>query len=302
MAAAAPPAGLTAGGRLAEWRARPPAYVALDVDGTLVEAAPEPTPDVLAAVGRLTAAGVHVGLATGRMAAAVGPLLATGAFRGPHVFHNGALVADGDGTERAVLGLSDTEVDALLDFARDRDDLVLELYVERAYLRDRDDARAAPHARLLGVAPTGHVRSSADLAGRTAIKAVAVCFDPAAVDATLAATATLGLGAGPAGSPATPQLRYVNITRAGVDKGSGVAAAADLLGVDLDRVAGVGDETNDLPMLARVGTAIAMGGAAAPVRAAAHLVAPTFADGGTLAVLGALRALAEDGQRAPGTW
>lgn len=301
MRPGAPPPGLSAGGRLSDWDGRSPAYVALDVDGTLIDDVPVPSGAVLAAIGRLTDAGVRVGLATGRMAAASDGLLATGAFSGPHVFHNGAVVADGDGVERTVLGLTDADVDALLDFARTRDDLALEVYVGRTYLSDRDDPRTAPHARLLGVDPGGRIGTSADLAGRPAVKAVAVCFDPAAVDATLAATAASGLGAGPAGSPATPQLRYVNITRAGVDKGSGVAAAAELLGVDLARVAGVGDETNDLPMLARVGTAIAMGGAADTVRAAAHLVAPPFAAGGTLAVLEALRRLVAAGQRAPGT-
>lgn len=302
MRPGAPPSGLTAGGRLADWAGEPARYVALDVDGTLIDDVPHPTEDVLAAVRRLTVAGVRVGLATGRMAAASDALLATGAFSGPHVFHNGAVVADGDGVDRTVLGLADDDVDALLDFARTRDDLALEVYVGRTYLSDRDDPLAAPHARLLGVGPDGRIRTSADLAGRPAVKAVAVCFDAAAVEATLAATAASGLGAGPAGSPATPQLRYVNITRAGVDKGSGVAAAAELFGVALTHVAGVGDETNDLPMLARVGTAIAMGGAADVVRDAAHLVAPPFGAGGTLTALEALRRLATDGQRAPGTW
>jgi hypothetical protein len=302
MRPGAPPSGLTAGGRLGDWGGGPARYVALDVDGTLIDDVPVPPPAVLDAVGRLTDAGVRVGLATGRMAASADGLLATGAFSGPHVFHNGAVVTDGDGTERSVLGLADADVDALLDFARTRDDLALEIYAGRTYLSDRDDPRTTPHARLLGVDPDGRIGTSADLAGRPAVKAVAVCFDAEAVEATLAATSACGLGAGPAGSPATPQLRYVNITRAGVDKGSGVAAAAELLGVDLAQVAGVGDETNDLPMLARVGTAIAMGGAADAVRDMAHLVAPPFGAGGTLVVLEALRRLAADAQRAPGTW
>ena len=302
MRAGAPPSGLTAGGRLGDWAGAPASYVALDVDGTLIDDAPVPTGAVLDAIGRLTDAGVRVGLATGRMAAASDGLLATGAFSGPHVFHNGAVVADGAGVEQRVLGLADADVDTLLDFACTRDDLALEIYVGRTYLRDRDDPRTAPHARLLGVDPSGSIRTSADLAGRPAVKAVAICFDPGAVEATLAATAAAGLGAGPAGSPATPQLRYVNITRSGVDKGSGVAAAAELLGIGLAQVAGVGDETNDLPMLRKVGTAIAMGGAADEVREAAHLVAPSFAAGGTLAALEALRRLARESQRAPGTW
>ena len=303
-AAAEPPAGLLPGGRFDDWSATAPAYVALDVDGTLVHDAPVPSPEILAAIGRLVGAGARVGLATGRMAAASASLVATGSFTGPHVFHNGAVVEDGDGTEQVVLGLSDAEVEALLALGRRRDDVSIEIYVGRTYLSDRDDPRSVPHMELLRAEPSGRIASANDLAGRAAVKAVIVCFDVDAARGIVDEVGRLGLAAGPAASPATPQLRYVNVTRAGVDKGSGVEAAARSIGVDLGAVAVLGDETNDLPALARVGTAIAMGGSAAEVVAAAHLVAPSFGAGGTVVALDALTALARGGaaQRAPGTW
>lgn len=298
---------LTPGGRHTEWTAAPPRLVLLDVDGTLVRESSIPAPQVLRAVERLTSAGVRVGLATGRMAAASDALLGTGVFTGPHVFHNGAVVADGDGTERTVLGLRDDEVARMLAFGRTRDDLSIEVYVGRTYLADRDDPRARPHAELLRHPPSGRIASIADLTGRAAVKVVAVCFSPEAADATVRAAADAGLSPGPAASPATPTLRYVNVTRGGVDKGTGALAAAEGLGIPPGSVAALGDETNDLPMLRSVGTAIAMGDAGATVRAAAHLVAPRFDDGGTVAALDALSALATSraggaAQRAPGTW
>lgn len=286
------PRGLTAGGRGAGWVPVRPVYVALDVDGTLVSGDEVPDADILAAIERLGATGVQVGLATGRMAAAADAILATDVLNGPHVFHNGAVVADGTGTERIVQGLTDPEVAALLDFGRGRDDLTIEVYVGRSYLADRTDPRSDAHARLLRAAPEGRIGSVDDLAGRAAIKAVAVCFSAEAAAATIATVTGLGMAAGPAASPATPQLRFVNVTRAGVDKGSGIAAAAALIGADLAAVAAIGDETNDIPMFARVGTAIVMGDAHAPVREHAHLVAPTFDTAGTVVALEALIALA----------
>jgi Cof subfamily protein (haloacid dehalogenase superfamily) len=284
------PERLTPGGRIAQWLPAVPAYVALDVDGTLVTDAALPDATILTAVERLVSRGVRVGLATGRMAAANGPLLATGVFTGPHVFHNGAVVHEG-GTDRMVIGLEDDAVDAVLAFGRGRDDVAIEIYVAQTYLTDRHDPRSAAHSELLGLAPSGIIRSANDLRGSHAVKAVVVCFDPAAAAATVAAITGLGLAAGPAASPATPDLRYVNVTRQGVDKGSGVSAAAGLLGLGLDRVAALGDESNDLPLLGLVGTAIAMGDAASAVRAVAHLVAPRFADGGTAAALDAIAGL-----------
>ncbi len=301
------PSSLVAGGRHDQWRPGVPGYVALDVDGTLVTSEEIPTPSVLTAIERLTGLGVRVGLATGRMAAANAPLLATAVFTGPHVFHNGAVVRDGDGSDRVVLGLDDGAVDGVLSFGRERDDVSVEVYVDETYLTDRRDPRSAPHSDLLRLAPAGTISGVEDLGGRPAIKAVVVCFTAAAATATIAAVTELGLAPGAAASPVTPQLRYVNVTRRGVDKGSGVRAAAGLLDLTLDRVAAIGDETNDLPVLEVVGTGIAMGDASDAVRGRAHLVAPRFEDGGTAAALHAIAALVEDpgraaAQRAPGTW
>ena len=286
------PPGLSAGGRFADWDGAPPTYVALDVDGTLLRDEHVPAPDILDAVAGLVSGGVRVGLATGRMAAASEAILSTGVFTGPHVFHNGAVIADASGTEQLVLGLTAADVAAVLDLGRGREDVAVEVYVGRTYLADRRDPRAAPHARLLGADPSGTITSTDDLAGREAIKGVLLCFSAEAAEDMVRAVTELGLAAGPAASPATPGIRYVNVTRAGVDKGSGVLAAARSIDVDLSNVAFLGDETNDVPALALAGTAIAMGDAPEAIIAAAHLVAPSYHAHGARAALQALATLA----------
>lgn len=76
-----------------------------------------------------------------------------------------------------------------------------------------------------------------------------------------------------------PELEYVfpnnharlfDITPAGWNKGSAVAVIAETLGVRVDEIAVFGDSDNDLPMIAAVPNAVAMGNANDRVRAAAR--------------------------------
>ncbi len=284
------PTGLTPGGRAGTWAAAPAAYVALDVDGTLLAGTPLPSPRVLTALRDLVADGAAVGVATGRMTSAVAPLVAAAGLPGPHVAHNGAAVVAGDGTVLAAWTLTADEVTALLDLGRGRDDLLVEVYAADAYRVGRVDDRSRLHTALLGVAPVGTIARPEDL-GAPAVKGVVLCFSAAAEQDTIALAHELGLAPGPASAPSVPGVRFVNVTHGATDKGGGIGAAAATLGVDADRVAFVGDETNDLPALARAGTAIAMGDASAEVRAAAHLVAPTFAEDGAAVALDAIRAM-----------
>jgi Cof subfamily protein (haloacid dehalogenase superfamily) len=265
--------------------------VACDVDGTLVSRSQVPTRRIIDAVSRLTEAGVQVGLATGRMQQGVAGILALDVFTGPHVFNNGSLVMNNVGEVLRTWSLSSDAVDGLLAFGRTRHDVAVEIYVADGYLTDRDDARSQAHVDLLGVGPSARITSAADLDGRAAIKAVVVAFEPEGFDAAFAAATELGVGLGPASSPATPQLRFLNVTHRDTDKGQGVLAAAEAAGVDASALAVLGDETNDLPMLAIAGTAIAMGGSPSEVLELAHLEAPRFAENGAAAALEALLGL-----------
>lgn len=284
------PEGLLPGGRARAWTAAPPAYVALDADGTLLAGTPLPSPRVLAALRDLVADGAVVGVATGRLTPAVAPLIAAAGLPGPHVAHNGGAVVAADGTVLTAWALTDDEVTALLALGRGRDDLLVEIYAADAYRVGRVDDRSRLHTTLLGVAPAGTIAAPSDL-GAPAVKAVVLAFSSAAERDAVALAHELGLAPGPASAPSVPDVRFVNITHGATDKGGGIAAAAAAIDVPAERIAFVGDETNDLPAMARVGTAIAMGDASEEVRAAAHLVAPTFAEDGAATALDAIRTL-----------
>lgn len=279
------PDGFRPGGRFSRWDPAPPQYVVADVDGTLVGTSGVPTDEVVAAARAAFDAGVRVGFATGRMRLAVADLWDRLRLPGPHVLHNGAEVR-ADQRTIAAWPLPAEGVEAVLELA-DTLDLYVELYVEDGFLVSRWDERARPHWDLLGHDPLGVV-TDPDEVDEPVLKATFGLFEPEQVSRLVDALRGAGLAAGPAGSPVTPHITYVNATDRRVDKGAAVAAAAGHLDVPLASVVAIGDAANDAPMLAVAGTAIAMGQADDDLHDAAHLVAPSVDDDGVAAVLRAV--------------
>jgi Cof subfamily protein (haloacid dehalogenase superfamily) len=294
------PAGLAPGARFDSWAPARPAWVVCDVDGTLLDRADRPSGVVVEAVRSAQATGLRVGLATGRMRRATDTVLAVLDADGPHIFHNGAEVRL-DGRVIASSTLEPAHVAALLALAGGRADVYMEIYTDESYLVSARDDRAAAHWDMLGHPPAGVISDAATIIGRTVPKATLVGFDldPATADALTGEIWRLGMAVGSARSPRTPRLTYLNITRPEVNKGVGAARGAEALGIRLDAVAAVGDDLNDVPLFERVGTAIAMGQAEAPVRDAAHLIAPEVGDDGAARALEALARLRAN--QAPGT-
>jgi Cof subfamily protein (haloacid dehalogenase superfamily) len=281
------PAGLTPGGRFDAWAPAPAAYVVADVDGTLVGPRPHASDAVVAAVAAAQQEGLAVGFATGRMRLAVEPLWEQLRAVGPHVLHNGGEVRAG-GATIAAFPVAPERVAAALE-ACAMADLYLEVYVPDGYHVNVADVRAEPHWDLLGHPPLSELGSRREVDGPV-LKVTAAVFDADEVRHVVDLFDGLGLRAGPAGSPLTPTMTYVNGTDPAAHKGAALTAAATHLGVDLATVVAVGDAPNDLPMFAVAGTSVAMADAPADVVAAAHLVAPSVHDDGVAAVLAACRA------------
>jgi hypothetical protein len=74
----------------------------------------------------------------------------------------------------------------------------------------------------------------------------------------------------------------VEILAPDVDKGTAVAWLADSLGIDMHRVAAVGDARNDVGMLLRAGQSAAMATAPAELRTAADIVVPSVTEHGAI--------------------
>lgn len=77
----------------------------------------------------------------------------------------------------------------------------------------------------------------------------------------------------------------VEVTAAGVDKGSGVLHLCEHLGIQPERVLAIGDHDNDIPMLRVVGMPVAMENGSEGVRAQARWIAPSIDDDGVAVAL-----------------
>lgn len=88
----------------------------------------------------------------------------------------------------------------------------------------------------------------------------------------------------------------MEIMSPGVDKGDAVAFVAGMYGIPMEKVMAFGDNSNDLPMLERVGWPVAMSNAEPCAMMAARLVAPDHDAGGVGIALNEF-VLAKDGLR-----
>ncbi|WP_406322268.1 HAD family hydrolase [Streptomyces sp. NBC_01637] len=260
----------------------PPAYalVATDLDGTLLRHDDTVSPRSRAALALAASAGALHLVVTGRPVPGMRNLLAELDYRGLAVCGQGTQLYDA-GTGRMVhaatldrdladtaLGKIEAQVGPVFA-AVDQDGPEGRTLIEPGY--------RMPHPAL-PAQRTGH----RDELWATPIVKVLVRH-PELTDDALAAAARAVVG-----DLATVTLSgpgTVELQPYGVDKGTGLALAAEALGVDPAATIAFGDMPNDLPMFRRSGYGVAMANAHPDLRAAADEVTTSNGDDGVAVVL-----------------
>jgi len=230
--------------------------VASDVDGTLLDHHGVLPPARAAAVGHLTAHGIPLVLATGKLWSSVRWLVEDLGLPGPHVACNGSVVFDGEGrvTHRTALDPDAAdEVAAVLRLRR----IVHAVYLEDGtVVTDRIDPA---HDVLPLLGEPLPVVGGRD--GRAVLKVLAIIGPDAEGDLRDVARGAAGIQrTGP---------RVLEWNASGVDKATGLRTVAAMLDVPLAEVLAVGDAENDVPMLRLAGVGVAVAEASAAAIAAA---------------------------------
>lgn len=259
----------------------PIGLIALDLDGTLIG-------DDLLLRDRTTAAiraaierGVAVSIVTGRMATSALRFARELGLRDPIVAYQGALI-------RAIPELGDDHLGRLLLHRPLAAAATLEViewtrsigldphvnHLEKFIIR-ADDPRAEDYSSFLG----GRAVVVDDLIAwvkRPVSKVIAVAEEP--MDHAVLDVARERFAGRAEVTISHP--RFLEFLRPGVSKGAAVGWLARRAGVPLANVLAIGDQFNDLEMIAAAGHGAAMPHAPQPVRAAARYIAPPLADEG----------------------
>lgn len=259
--------------------------VVLDLDGTLLDPDREAPvrPAVKAAVAEALQQGVGITFATGRTWDYARKRIEELGLSLPMVSSHGATLVSADGTVLHEERLDDGLARELAARARDLPEVFCFYYRHRAngqlVIRQNRALEAMDiYHHLLGP-ETG---IDEDLGGYLADHQVLkfVVFDDHDQ-----APQRWGQWAGPLAHVSRTHHLLVEGTAPGIDKGVGVRRLIEHLQMDPARVLAIGDNFNDLPMFAAVGTSVAMGQSPEPVRQAADWIAPTFEQDGVAAAL-----------------
>jgi hypothetical protein len=278
--------------------ALPIRLIALDIDGTLVDQDLVIGERTLAAIGEARRRGIAVSLVTGRLATSAMPFAETLGLTGPLVAQQGALI-------RAMPAPGSRGVGRLLYHRPLRPEVTMEIV---RWCRERDMAPHFNHLEWMVVASNeerlkeyrllvgDRLRIVPDILARAAhpvTKVVAIGEGEHSLDVLAAGRAHF---AGRA-EVTLSHPRFLEFLAPGVSKGAAIRWLARRLGVPLAQAMAIGDQYNDLEMIAGVGHGVAMPSAPAAVQAAARYVAPPVSEEGAAQMI---ERIALDGWRGGG--
>ncbi len=241
--------------------------LALDLDGTLLDDNLAVNPRDRAALERARAGGVEVTLLTGRMLPSVWPYLSELQITAPVVLYNGALIHDPRLGQQTVLGRLPPKLAAqLLGLARHHP-VGAQLYIGSEILI----AEETPAQRSFLDREGLSAREVGDLADAVSGEPIKLLFigEPSVLDDLERRWGPLVAGEA---RLVRSQTNYLECLAPNVNKGVALKVVARTLNTSIESVIAVGDQPNDVEMIAEAGLGVAVANAHEACRAAADVV------------------------------
>jgi Cof subfamily protein (haloacid dehalogenase superfamily) len=230
--------------------------VVLDIDGTLLDDEKRIPERNLDALRRAREVGILIAIASGRMLPTIEPIEARLGIDTVIISYNGGKVVGPRAEGRKEISHSPVPADlagAFIDVSRDRG-LLLNYYAgDKLYAEDGGER---PRFREIYSSRTGSVYHLVDLDELRGVPPTKLILlaDPPERDRLLDDLSPRFQGLWL--SRSDPE--YLEITRAGVNKGSALPALADYFGLSRHEILAVGDADNDNEMLAAAGIGVAV--------------------------------------------
>ncbi len=264
----------------------PIALIALDIDGTIIGDDHAIGPRTLAAVHAAMERDVAVSLITGRMVSSALRFARELGLTGPVVGYQGGLIRAMPEPDSRRLGRLLMHTPIAPDTAREIVSWTLEHgmdphinHLERFILR-ADDPNADDYSAFMG-ARAELVPDLVEAINHPVTKVLAVGEPPVPVEvAPLAREHFLGRADVTISHP-----KFLEFVAPGVSKGRAVRWLARRLHIPLAATLAIGDQWNDIEMLAEVGHGTAMPSAPHAVRAVARYVAPPLVEEGAATII-----------------
>jgi Cof subfamily protein (haloacid dehalogenase superfamily) len=276
--------------------------IALDIDGTIIGDDHVVTARTIEAVRGAMERDVAVSLVTGRMVSSAMRFARELGLTGPIVGYQGGLIRAMPPQDTRRIGrlLMHTPLQAdvarrILTWTRDHGLDPHVNHLERFILR-ADDPKADDYSAFMG-ARAELVPDLLEAIDHPVTKVLAVGEPPLPVEVAPEARAECaGLAAVPSSHP-----RFLEFVAPGVSKGRAIRYLARRLHIPLAATLAIGDQWNDLEMIAEVGHGTAMPTAPAAVRATARYVAPPLEEDGAARMIEELVLAAPDASLANAT-
>lgn len=280
--------------RVADGAAARIRLLALDVDGTLLDPAGRLSLRTIAAVARARNAGVHVILCTGRRYRRARPVALELGLEEPLVCNSGALIKDP--TDHRTLSRAEFPGELarrIIGFLRDRGEPIVS-FTDGGFagpdFHAVEGRSAAPHFEEYVAANREHARrypAGADLAiasGAFHICAIGERDEMAALEAEVHHQFTGMVQTFVQRSPRYSGTMCEILDRS-AGKWSAVLSLAAERGISAKEICAVGDDRNDMAMIAGAGIGVAMEHAPEDIRAAADWTAQGNGDDGAALVI-----------------
>ena len=245
----------------------------VDIDGTLLGKNGAISAEDREALARVCDSGIPVSLSTGRAVQATLRFINQLSLDGYHIFFDGALASNPrNGEEVYVQPLDKMAVKQAVEFAH-LNEINMEFYSATHYFAERETWSTDIRRQFFGIEPTtvdftNLWQRERIIKGTLTIRSAEERAKASRFCLQFEDTFHFSF----AKSPAYPEVDFINVLAPGVSKGKAMEALASHLGISMSEIIAIGDGTNDIPLLAAVGQAIAMDNAPDEVKAVADYI------------------------------